>query len=233
MIAWIKTEADLPSIRQTVLISIDGRVSPAWFDGCEFREIGGGMYPNFYRRPSHWMPLPDAPAAETGTPPASRSRVVNRWLAIDPGTTESGWCVYTPGHVLASGVCSNEEMLSKISFDAKHLAPEHCFLTIEMIASYGMAVGREVFETCVWIGRFQQAWHTPEAVKLVYRKDVKLHLCGSPRAKDANIRVALIDLIGPQGTKKQPGPTYGVKSHAWAALGVAVTAAHELTTYTE
>jgi len=98
-------------------------------------------------------------------------------------------------------------------------------LAIEMIASYGMAVGREVFETCVWIGRFQQVWRSPESVRLVYRRDVKLHLCGNPRAKDPNIRQALIDLLGPAGTKKQPGPTYGVKSHAWAALGVAVTVA--------
>ena len=62
------------------------------------------------------------------------------------------------------------------------------------------------------------------AVRLVYRKDVKLHLCGSPRAKDPNIRQALLDKLGPVGTKRQPGPCYGVKSHAWAALGVAVTA---------
>ena len=93
-----------------------------------------------------------------------------------------------------------------------------------MIASYGMAVGREVFETCVWIGRFKQAFRAPEMVRLVYRKDVKMHICGTPRAKDANIRQALIDILGPQGSKKAPGPTYGVASHAWAALGVAVTA---------
>ncbi|WP_274347012.1 hypothetical protein [Xanthomonas campestris] len=98
-------------------------------------------------------------------------------------------------------------------------------LAIEMIASYGMPVGREVFETCVWVGRYQQAWRSPEAVQLVYRRDVKLHLCGNAKAKDANIRQALLDLIGPQGTKRAPGPTYGVKSHAWAALGVAATVA--------
>ncbi|NII07239.1 hypothetical protein HBF25_12680 [Luteibacter anthropi] len=97
-------------------------------------------------------------------------------------------------------------------------------VAIEMIASYGMPVGAEVFETVRWIGRFQQACRDPEAVRLIYRKDVKMHLCGTPRAKDANIRQALIDKLGAPGTKKSPGPTYGVKSHAWAALGVAVTA---------
>jgi len=48
------------------------------------------------------------------------------------------------------------------------------------------------------------------------------------RAKDANIRQALIDRYGPGkdkaiGQKKTPGPLYGFKSHEWAALAVAVT----------
>jgi hypothetical protein len=143
-------------------------------------------------------------------------------LAIDPGTTESGWVTFDGGVVKGSGIASNEEMLDIIRGSAARR------LAIEMIASYGMAVGREVFETCVWIGRFKQAWYVPNEVSLIYRKDVKLHLCGSPRAKDPNIRQALIDKLGPQGTKKNPGPLYGVKAHAWAALGVAVTATHEI-----
>ena len=145
-------------------------------------------------------------------------------LALDPGTTETGWAVYQGGRVMVCGVDENGEVLRRLSygFGFGALCPT---LAIEMVASYGMAVGREVFETCVWIGRFQQAWHDPEAVRLVYRKDVKLHLCGNSRAKDPNIRQALLDKLGPQGTKKAPGPTYGVKSHAWAALAVAVTAA--------
>jgi hypothetical protein len=36
------------------------------------------------------------------------------------------------------------------------------------------------------------------------------------------VRQALIDRLGLQGTKKAPGPTYGIKSHEWAALAVAV-----------
>jgi hypothetical protein len=139
-------------------------------------------------------------------------------LAIDPGTTESGWVLFDGKRVLASGVYPNKILLS----DTYASRPE--VLAIEMIASYGMPVGREVFETCVWIGRFQQAWCEPEKTRLVYRRDVKLHLCGNPRAKDANIRQALIDKLGPVGTKAAPGPLYGVKSHAWAALAVAVTA---------
>ncbi|MCA8018094.1 hypothetical protein [Burkholderia metallica] len=151
-------------------------------------------------------------------------------LAIDPGTTQSGWCEYEADthRVLDSGVFPNAELLARLERPSRADA-----LSIEMIASYGMAVGREVFETCVWIGRFQQAWRDPDAVRLIYRRDVKLHLCGTTQAKDPNVRQAIIDLfprVGggktPQiGTKSQPGPLYGVSSHAWPALGVALTSA--------
>ena len=48
------------------------------------------------------------------------------------------------------------------------------------------------------------------------------------RAKDANVRAALIDRFGPSkrkaiGLKATPGPLYGVHSHMWSALAVAVT----------
>ena len=142
-------------------------------------------------------------------------------LAIDPGTTESGWVLFDGKRVLASAIYPNAEALVHL---LRGWTAGADALAIEMIASYGMPVGREVFETCVWIGRFQQAWRAPDEVRLVYRRDVKLHLCGSPKAKDANIRQALIDKLGPVGTKAAPGPLYGVKSHAWAALAVAVTA---------
>jgi hypothetical protein len=142
-------------------------------------------------------------------------------LAIDPGTTESGWATLTTeGKILCHGVEPNDKLLADLFLYNDHT---DYALAIEMVASYGMPVGREVFETCVWIGRFVQRWRAPEEVRLVYRRDVKLHLCGSPKAKDANIRQALIDRFGPIGTKKDPGPLYGVKSHAWAALAVAVT----------
>lgn len=144
-------------------------------------------------------------------------------LALDPGTTHTGWVIYEAGQVCRSGVSENAEILEMLDKEI----PGNYPLAIEMIASYGMAVGKEVFETCLWIGRFMQ-FAGPWRVRLIYRKDVKLHLCASPRAKDANIRQAIIDRFGGKaeaiGTVKKQGPLYGVKSHAWAALAVALTA---------
>ena len=142
-------------------------------------------------------------------------------LAIDPGTEQSGYCVFDGTRPRQSGVASNQQMLA----DLRQWPDVGDVLAIEMVASYGMPVGREVFETVRWIGRFQQAWRDPEAVRLIYRRDVKLHLCGSMRAKDPHVWQALIDKLGPIGTKACPGPLYGVKSHARSALAVAVTAA--------
>lgn len=151
-------------------------------------------------------------------------------LAIDPGTLQSGWCVVSGGAIVAAGVTPNAEMLAYLQ--RPHFAASGYRIAIEMVASYGMPVGREVFETVRWIGRMQQAWHSPETAELVYRKDVKMHLCGSTKAKDSNIRQAILDLFPltgggktPQiGTKGAPGPLYGISSHAWAALAVAITA---------
>ena len=147
-------------------------------------------------------------------------------LAVDPGTDQSAWCLYSPEFGISTGTLPNPEMLLLLRAKAEDIAAP--LLAVEMIASYGMPVGREVFETCVWIGRFLEAWGKP--YRLVYRREEKLHICSSPKANDATIRQALIDRFGPGrekaiGTKKAPGPLYGVHGDEWAALAVAITAA--------
>ena len=142
-------------------------------------------------------------------------------LAVDPGPKQSAWCEYAPEAPIKAGILPNEELLSAIRSEAAfgHLAWD-C-VAIEMIASYGMSVGREVFETCVWIGRFVEAWGGPHV--LIPRLDVKMAICRNSRANDSNIRRALLDRFGEQGTKKAPGPTYGLAGDQWSALAVAVT----------
>jgi hypothetical protein len=145
-------------------------------------------------------------------------------LAIDPGNTHSAYVVLSWfGTVLAKGKVPNEEMLTIIR-DVTVDGPEH--LAIEMVSSYGMAVGETVFETVLWTGRFIEAFehgHGKDTWTKVKRMEVKMNLCHNSRAKDANIRQALIDRFGEPGTKKNPGPTYGFAADMWAALAVGVT----------
>lgn len=78
-------------------------------------------------------------------------------------------------------------------------------LAIEMVASYGMPVGETIFETCVWIGRIiETVYRYNIPVTKIYRKDEKMNICHSMKAKDSNIRQALIDRFGEVGTKKNP-----------------------------
>lgn len=152
-----------------------------------------------------------------------------RILAIDPGNEMSAWCELENGKPRRWDKVANDVLLRSFRKDIDAVwQPE--IVAIEMIASYGMAVGREVFDTCLWIGRFDEAWRNRGGtVRLVYRKDVKMHLCGNNSAKDANIRQAIIDHFGPGkdraiGLKKAPGPLYGIAGDEWSALAVAMTA---------
>lgn len=156
-----------------------------------------------------------------------------RVLAIDPGNTESAYA-YVDAEWLAPiqvGKIPNDELMCVM--DGSYA--DRC--AIEMVASYGMPVGADVFETCVWAGRFFQQWEQgrawmldrhDDAPQLVYRRDVKLHHCGSVRAKDANVTQALIDRFAPntpnkgKGTKADPGWFYGFKADIWQAYALAV-----------
>lgn len=145
--------------------------------------------------------------------------------AVDPGPQDSALVVFD-GQTISKHVrMSNEALLHILGHDIGDHA-----LVIEQIASFGMAVGAEVFETCVWTGRFIQVWaglHSIMPWDRVKRHTVKSVLCHSQKAKDANIRQALIDRFGPGkekaiGNKRSPGPLYGIAGDEWSALAVAV-----------
>jgi len=151
-------------------------------------------------------------------------------LAIDPGTTKSAYCLYDGHTPLDFEIYDNETMLSILN-DIFKIACD--WVVIEKVASMGMAVGQDVFETVFWTGRFvqeleSQGFNTWDRMP---RKDVKMHLCNSTRAKDANIITALIDRFDPdrrggkygKGTKKNPGYFYNFSKDIWQAFALAVT----------
>lgn len=144
--------------------------------------------------------------------------------AIDPGTEQSAFVVYdtVAARIRTHGIVPNIHVLDWLMTTIPAPGP----LVVEEISSYGMAVGREVFQCVWWSGRFYQAWRGP--AHQLSRRAVKLHLCHSVRATDANVRLALIDRFGPGkeaaiGRKSLQGPLFGLRGHEFAALAVALT----------
>lgn len=143
-------------------------------------------------------------------------------IAIDPGNIESAYVILEfsdPQNIkiLEKGKVSNMDLLMILN----ELDGGIDF-AIEMVASYGMAVGVSVFETVFWIGRFWECSLAGCKTK-VYRKDVKMNLCNAMKAKDSNISQALKDRFGVVGTKKNQGYFYGFHDDIWSAFAVGVT----------
>lgn len=195
-----------------------------------------------FRNAEHYAD-PTAGAAEKNMTQGARAKarasskgrkkpMYNKIFAIDPGTTHSGYVVVEHDgreitRVLSRGKLPNEELMRQLPYNVGHAE-----IVVEMVASYGMAVGREVFETCVWIGRFLQLGAVlPERQPrhIVYRIEEKEALCHNSRAKDANIVQALVDRYAygqpnhGKGTKASPGFFYGFSKDAWQAMAVAAT----------
>lgn len=163
-------------------------------------------------------------------------------LGVDPGTFKSGFVIYDAAkrRVKMADTWDNSDVLGICTrfpcyLDTNEETVNIDAIAIEMVQHYGknFPAGASLFETCVWIGRFIQQWNKDrlglKPPYLIYRRDQKLHLCETPRAGDAEIRRALADRYGgdrksTHGTKKKPGPLFGVKSHCWNALAVAVCA---------
>ena len=143
-------------------------------------------------------------------------------VGIDPGTTVSGivlWNPITRRVIRAVAEMENAEVRERLLAD--WLPPYR--VVCEWIQAMGMPVGREVFETCRFIGRLEEiCLARGQPITFIQRPTVKSRLCGSARAKDGNVRQALLDHIGPCGTKKAQGPLYGVSKHAWNALAVVI-----------
>lgn len=155
-------------------------------------------------------------------------------LAVDPGPAQTAWVVFDGKTPLKHAKENNVDLMVRIDDGFFELVDVVIF---EQIASFGMPVGREVFETVFWTGRFFEAIMRTKSnltnprvrqVTRMGRMEVKRHLCNSARAKDSNIRAAVLERFGgnlaaAKGTKDKPGPLYGVIADRWAALAIAIT----------
>jgi hypothetical protein len=140
-------------------------------------------------------------------------------IGIDPGTTDGAVVVWDTAErkVILHEIKPNAELLEWLR--TQTMANN---VSCETIMSYGQRVGMETFETCFFIGQVMEICHQRKQVfNAIRRKDVILVHCCSNKASDADVRAAMIAYVGPPGTKKAPGPTYGMNSHMWSALAIA------------
>ena len=152
------------------------------------------------------------------------SKIVGRSLHteiyIDPGTEKSGYIVksydtYGAPFMVRLDVGENEQVLNECGI--------HQRVVIEQLSGMGQMIGQSTLDTAVWVGRFmERAMSRDNEVEMMTRRDVKLYLCGSCRAKDKDIRQRVIDIFGEVPTKKNPNPTWPAKpaSHMWQAAGL-------------
>lgn len=145
-------------------------------------------------------------------------------IGLDPGYRESAMVMYDGKSIWQHAIVENETMLSWLKTAS---LPEHVLVIEEMqlfASNYG--VGREIFDSVFWSGRFAQIFQ-PHRCERLLRSKVRGHL-GCSKGGDSAVRAALIDRFGPYkeqaiGRKATPGPLFGLKSHEFSALAIAVT----------
>ncbi|HZZ57886.1 MAG TPA: hypothetical protein VFE31_08645 [Opitutaceae bacterium] len=143
-------------------------------------------------------------------------------LVIDPGPTRSAAVIWDGEKIHDHHITENAAIRAWLAAQM-HMDPP-ALVALEMVQSFGMPVGRDVFETVLQVGRLQELCEGRTQCRLIYRGQVKIHVCHSARARDSNIRAALIDRFGVPGTKKAPGLTHGLRADEWQAFALAVPA---------
>lgn len=150
-------------------------------------------------------------------------------MGIDAGSTESGWVLMDESDytIKAFGKEPNDKVASMIEVAAS-VSPLK-FVALENVSGYGQRVGRETFDTCIWIGRFAGTTLLCDSYPLfMTRRCVKGRICGNQNKKDKDVRAALVarfakhDMVNGKGTKKNMDVFYGVSNDVWSAIAVAV-----------
>ena len=151
-----------------------------------------------------------------------------RVLSLDPGTTHTGWVLVDSetGRVIHDKE-QNPIIADRMRAWRTIIEPADLVL-IEAMSPRGQRLGIETMEALRWSGRLEEAAR-PTPVIRISRDAVKRTLLGASnvRGADAAIRQVLIDRYGgPQGrqkavgTRKAPGPLFGITADRWAALGL-------------
>jgi hypothetical protein len=148
-------------------------------------------------------------------------------LCIDPGSTVSGVVEFLPESWTiqnVQGEAPNRDLVLSIK------PKSHDLILVEQPTLMGQFnAQQQTLDTCEWVGRIKQrAVDCGLPVVAIERNEIKLHLLGWISRKGHNPdscikEVMLARFPAGKGTKKNPGPLYGIAKHAWQALALGVT----------
>lgn len=130
-------------------------------------------------------------------------------ICFDPGNDLTGWCVYSVEDKIL--FYKNKEDNLKVIEKFKEFFQKYNILQvgIEYPSSYGMSVGQSLYDTCTFVGiLIQISKNNNVNPELVFRKSVKMFLCNSVRAKDAEVNLRVREYFGEDNTIKSPNPFY-------------------------
>lgn len=141
-------------------------------------------------------------------------------LAIDPGSTRSGWVLLDGERVTDAGDTDNETVRGILRMTGR----EWEAVVIEEMVSWGGIPRPSTITTAIWIGRFIEA-ALPVPTTLLRRQSVMKALRVPHQAtakQDAAVRELLIDRWGGGSARTKGHVLYAVTGDAWQALALAV-----------
>lgn len=140
-------------------------------------------------------------------------------LCIDPGYLESAYVLLDGNTPIEWDKIPNDALLNhldEIKADA---------MIMEQIEGFGMPAGKELFETVFVSGRMCEKWGRRGVWHRMPRKEVKIEICGTTKANDANVRQALIDRYGGESVAIGGKKCQACKGKCWTGRERAVCAA--------
>jgi hypothetical protein len=165
---------------------------------------------------------------------------MRRIIGVDPGPELSGMVVIDESlkvlehydQIDVDGIDDAIELFgSARAMVVEGLSPRGGFSVGKMMAQWGKTI-----QTAKVIGRIKQIAFWKGLIFVESNPSTwRAKFCGTASASPAQIKACVRDVYESrdlacgggkqpsQGIKSQPGPLYGLKGHAWDALGVALT----------
>jgi hypothetical protein len=144
-------------------------------------------------------------------------------IGIDPGSEETAYAVMSEDYAVVEADKQDNNRFLDFTLPAL-IKSGIGTVVIEGIQSYGMAVGKTVFETCYIVGECRRIAAIEEVNCYIYpRPEYARALIGGMKVKDSLIRQALLTRFG---SDKKGGPLHKLKGNSDKRSAYAVAVYH-------